>query len=334
MHSTHRRLAIAAFSAVAALTALTACSSSSEPTATTSDTTTSDAVAADDMPVIGLVMKSLGAEFFQNMQAGAEAHATERGDLELISVGTQSQSELDQQIAMVEDLIAQNVDAIVIAPMDSQALVAPLARAVSEGIVVINIDVALDADALDAAGVSIPFVGPDNRAAAELVGDALAGTLDAGDGIVIIEGISGADNAQQRKFGFEDSIATASLELLSSNTANWETDEANQVFSDLLTRFPDMNGVMVANDAMALGVAQALTAAGRNGEIGLVGFDNDPAIAPFICDGTVLATVEQFGASMAAFGIDFAMDAIGGTPLEGWVKTDTKLITADDLDCA
>jgi len=327
----HLRLA-AAVLPMAALIALAGCAGESDPVQSP-DVIEEEASADEtDVPVIGLVMKSLGAEFFQNMQEGAEAHAEERGDLELVSLGTQSQSELDKQIAFVEDLIAQQVDAIVIAPMDSQALVPPLARAVREGIVVINIDVALNAEALESEGVEIPFVGPDNRAAAQLAGDALAAELGGGD-VVIIEGISGADNAQQRKAGFEDAIAAGGLELVSSNTANWETDEANQVFSDLLTRYPDMNGVMAANDAMAIGVAQALSAAGKAGQIKVVGFDNDPSVKPLICDGTIMATIEQYGSQMAAFGIDYAMDALAGDQLEGWVKTDTTLITADDLNC-
>lgn len=328
----HLRLA-AAVLPVAALIALAGCAGDPEPVDSPDAAQEEDSADSTDLPVIGLVMKSLGAEFFQNMQEGAEAHAEERGDLELVSLGTQSQSELDKQIAFVEDLIAQQVDAIVIAPMDSQALVPPLARAVREGIVVINIDVALNAEALESEGVEIPFVGPDNRTAAQLAGDALAAELGGTGDVVIIEGISGADNAQQRKAGFEDAIAAGGLELLSSNTANWETDEANQVFSDLLTRYPEMGGVMAANDAMAIGVAQALSAAGKAGQIKVVGFDNDPSIQPLICDGTILATIEQYGSQMAAFGIDYAMDALAGDQLQGWVKTETTLVTADDLDC-
>ena len=286
----------------------------------------------DEKPTVGLVMKSLGAEFFKNMEEGAIAHANERGDLELIPLGTQTQEELDQQISLVENLITQQVDAIVIAPMDSRALIPPLADAVAQGIKVINIDVMLDQDTLAESGLDIPFLGPDNIEAAKMVGDVLADELGEGGKVIIIEGIPGALNAQQRKEGFMQAIDEGGLELLTSNTANWEIEEAFTVFSDLLTRYPDVQGVMAANDAMALGVVQAIDAAGLTGQIKVVGFDNDPSIRPLIDEGKVLATVEQFGSQQAALGIDAAMEALDGKTLEDWVKTPVVLVTKDNVN--
>ena len=286
----------------------------------------------DEKPTVGLVMKSLGAEFFKNMEEGAIAHANERGDLELIPLGTQTQEELDQQISLVENLITQQVDAIVIAPMDSRALVPPLVEAMKQGITVVNIDVMLDDATMQEAGVSIPFLGPDNVEAAKMVGDVLADELGEGGKVIIIEGIPGALNAQQRKEGFMQAIDEGGLELLTSNTANWEIEEAFTVFSDLLTRYPDVQGVMAANDAMALGVVQAIDAAGLTGQIKVVGFDNDPSIRPLIAEGKVLATIDQFGSDMAALGIDAAMQALSGEELDRWVKTPTALITADNVE--
>jgi len=286
----------------------------------------------DEKPTIGLVMKSLGAEFFKNMEEGAIAHAEKRGDVNLIPLGTQTQEELEQQISLVENLVTQNVDAIVIAPMDSRALIPPLADAVEKGIKVINIDVMLDAETLAEHGLSIPFVGPDNVEAAKMVGDVLAEELGEGGKVIIIEGIPGALNAEQRKEGFLQAIEEGGLELLSSNTANWEIEEAFTVFSDLLTRYPDVQGVMAANDAMALGVVQAIDAAGLTGQIKVVGFDNDPSIRPLIAEGKVLATIEQFGSDMAAMGIDAAMEALAGATLEDWVKTPVVLITAENVE--
>lgn len=309
---------------------LASCASAAEP----SETQTEVVEQASDgsKPVIGLVMKSLGAEFFKSMEEGAIAHAEERGDLELIPLGTESQSELDQQIAIVENLIAQEVDAIVIAPMDSKALVAPVARAIKAGIKVINIDVNLDADAMADEGIDVAFVGPDNTSAAKMVGDVLGKELGEGGKVIIIEGNPGADNAQQRKDGFMQSVEEYNLEVLASQTAHWEAEEANTVFTNLLTANPDVKGVMCANDAMALGVVNAIDAAGMTGKIKVVGFDNDPSIQPLIKEGKVLATVDQFGSQMAAYGIDYAMDELAGEELTGWIKTDVKLVTAEDLE--
>src|SRR5260370_24822246 len=99
---------------------------------------------AQKKPVIGLVMKSLANEFFKDMEEGAVKHANERGDLTLIPVGMHSETDIDTQINAVENFITKKVDAIVVAPADSRALVPPLARSLTAGIVVIHIDVALD----------------------------------------------------------------------------------------------------------------------------------------------------------------------------------------------
>jgi ribose transport system substrate-binding protein len=279
-------------------------------------------------PVIGLVMKSLANEFFKDMEEGAVKHVQERGDLTLIPVGMHSETDIDTQISAIENFITQKVDAIVVAPADSRALVPPLARAIKAGIIVINIDVALDEAAKKQAGVDLAFVGPDNRAGAKMSGDVLAKALGPGGKVVIIEGNPGADNAQQRKRGFDDSVKEGKLDLVDSRTAHWETEEANSVFSNILTAHPDVQGVMAANDSMALGVVKAIDASGKSGKIKVVGFDNIAAVQPLLKDGKLIATIDQFGSQMAANGIDYAMKALKGEKLEGWIKTPIKLVTA------
>jgi ribose transport system substrate-binding protein len=283
---------------------------------------------AQKKPVVGLVMKSLANEFFKDMEEGAVKHAQERGDLTLVPVGMHSETDIDTQIAAVENFITQKVDAIVIAPADSRALVPPLARAIKAGIVVINIDVALDEGAKKQAGVNLAFVGPDNRAGAKMSGAVLAKALGPGGKVVILEGNPGADNAIQRKLGFDDAVKEGQLDLLDSRTAHWETEEANTVFSNMLTAHPDIQGVMAANDSMALGVVKAIDAAGKSGQVKVVGFDNIAAVQPLLKEGKMIATIDQFGSQMAANGTDYAIKALQGEKLQGWIKTPIKLVTA------
>lgn len=281
---------------------------------------------------IGLVMKSLANEFFQQMQAGAEEYAEEHADeFEFEAVGMQDERDFAAQVDAVENFITQQFDIIVIAPADSRAMVGPISRAIDAGIVVINIDVALDEEAKEEAGVELAFFGPDNREGARLAGAALGEALGQGGRVVILEGNPEADNAVQRKLGFEDAIEEYELELLDSRTAHWETEEANEIMTNFLTQYPDVQGVMAANDSMALGVVSALAAAGRD-DVLVVGFDNIPAVQPLILEGSMLATVEQFGAQMAVMGIEFGMRTLEGEEFEGWVKTPIELITAEVLE--
>ncbi|RED49052.1 sugar ABC transporter substrate-binding protein [Aestuariispira insulae] len=288
------------------------------------------ASADEKKPVVGLVMKSLANEFFKDMLEGAKEHEAKRGDYVLKAVGMKNESDIESQINAVENFITQGVDAIVIAPADSRAMVPPLKRAMEAGITVINFDVSLDPKAKEQNGVELAFVGPDNRGGAKLAGEALAAKLGKGAKVVILEGNPGADNALQRKLGFEDAIKEGGLELLDSRTAHWETEEANTVATNMLTAHPDIQGIMAANDSMAIGVVKALESAGKAGEIQVVGFDNIPAVGPMLKDGRLLATVDQFGRDMAANAIDQALEVVKGAPEpQGWVKTPIELVTGN-----
>ena len=123
-------------------------------------------------------------------------------------------------------MVAQRVDAIVIAPADSKALVSACKHAQEAGIAVVNIDNKLDPQVLAEQGVQVPFVGPDNRAGAKMVGDCMAGKLKSGDKVAMLEGIKTAFNGQQRKLGFEDAMKEAGLQIVDSQSALWETEQA------------------------------------------------------------------------------------------------------------
>ena len=288
--------------------------------------------AAGKKPKVGLVMKSLANEFFKQMQAGAEKYAEENKDkFDFKAVGMKDERDFAAQVDAVENFVTQKYDIIVVAPADSKAMVTPLTKAVKAGVAVINIDVELDQEAKKKAGIDLAFFGPDNRGGAKLAGDALAKDLGEGGKVVILEGNPEADNAQQRKKGFDDAVAAGKLTLLDSKTAHWETEEANTLMTNFLTKYNDIQGVMAANDSMALGVVKALDSAGLSGKIKVVGFDNIPAVQPLIKAGKMLATVEQYGAQMAAMGIEYGLRQMAGETFTGWVKTDIKLITAADL---
>lgn len=283
-------------------------------------------------PKVGLVMKSLANEFFKQMQAGAEKYAAENADkFDFKAVGMKDERDFASQVDAVENFVTQKYDIIVVAPADSKAMVTPLAKAVKAGVAVINIDVELDQEAKKKAGIDLAFFGPDNREGALLAGNALAKELGEGGKVVILEGNPEADNAQQRKKGFDDAVAAGKLNLLDSKTAHWETEEANTLMTNFLTKYNDIQGVMAANDSMALGVVKALDSAGLSGKIKVVGFDNIPAVQPLIKAGKMLATIEQYGAQMAAMGIEYGLRQMAGETFTGWVKTDIKLITAADL---
>jgi ribose transport system substrate-binding protein len=275
---------------------------------------------------VGLVMKSLNAEFFQEMKKGALEFARNKSSLELKIVGTESQTEIERQIELIDKLIREKVSALVVIPIDSKALVPVITRAVHADIKVINIDIRLDEDLLLENGIELTYVGPDNETAAKTVGDVLARKLAKGARIILIEGLQAAENAHQRKEGFLKSIAEHQLELVASEAADWETGKAENVFESLFTRHPDIDGVMCCNDAMALGVIKVLEKHGKAGKVKVVGFDNDASVQPLVRSGIMLATIDAFGSKMAVQGIEYAIKVLDGMENKGSYTTEFKLI--------
>ena len=281
---------------------LGACSKSDAPAA---------AGASPGKPRLALVMKSLANEFFGTMAEGAKKHAAAHpADFDLLVNGIKNETDLGEQVSLVEQMVAMRVNAIVIAPADSKALVPALKRALAAGIVVVNIDNRLDAAALKDAGIAIPFVGPDNRAGAAAVGRALAKRLAKGDPVAIIEGIPTADNGRQRRLGFEDAIKEAGLNLVSTQSGQWEMEKANTVAASLLNAHPNLKAIFCGNDNMALGAVAAIKAAGREGKVLVAGFDHISAIKSLLASGAVVATADQHADQLAVFGLEAAREML------------------------
>ena len=272
-------------------------------------------------------MKSLEADFFKTMKSGALEYAGQNTHFELITTGTENQTDVKKQIRLMEELIQQQVDAIVVIPIDSKALVPPVVKAIKSGIKVVNIDIELDQELLKEAGVQLAFLGPDNKTAARMSGDVLAKKLGPGGKVALINGVPEADNAQKRRKGFLASIKQHELKLQGEAVGFWETGLARKAFADLLQNFPGIKGVMCGNDAMALGVIEELESKGLAGTIPVVGFDNDPFSGQLILEGKLLATIDAYGSEMAVQGIKQALRALDGEENVGWLKSKITLIT-------
>lgn len=288
---------------------------------------------ADDSaakPKVGLVMKSLANEFFVTMQDGAKdyqkAHAA---DFDMITNGIKNETDTSAQIDIVNQMILAKVNAIVIAPADSKALVNVLKKASDAGIKVVNIDNRLDPEVLKSKNLEVPFVGPDNRKGSRLVGEYLAKQLASGDKVGIIEGVPTTTNAQQRTAGFKDAMDGAAMKIVSVQSGNWEIDQGNKVAAAMLSEHPDLKALLAGNDNMALGAVSAVRAAGKAGKVQVVGYDNIAAIKPMLKDGRILATADQAAAQQAVFGIQNALKLVKGEKVEsvdGVIETPVELV--------
>ena len=288
----------------------------------------SDTGGAAGKPRVALIMKSLANEFFLKMADGAKKHqAAHAAEYDLIVNGIKNETDLAEQVGLVEQMVAQQVNVIVIAPADSKALVPALKRAQAAGVRLVNIDNKLDADALKEAGLTVPFVGPDNRAGARLVGEAVARKLPAGAKVAIIEGITTAFNGQQRRLGFEDAMKAAGLNIVGVQSGQWEIDKANNVATAMLNEHPDLQALLCGNDSMALGAVAAVQAAGRTGKVLVAGYDGIAAIRPMVADGRVTATADQHADQLAVFGIEAALKILKGEAAPADQTTAVDIVT-------
>jgi ribose transport system substrate-binding protein len=281
---------------------------------------------------IALIMKSLANEFFLTMERGARDHQAKHADhYELIATGIKDELDVNAQVGLMEQMIARQVNAIVLAPADSKALVSACKRALDARIVVVNIDNRLDADALAERNLRIPFVGPDNWKGARMAAAEVTRALDAGAPVAILEGVPTAINGIQRRLGFEDAIRERGLKIVASQPADWDTARANQVAAAMLTEHPALKAIFCANDNMALGAVAAIRAAGREGQVLVVGFDNISAVQELVKAGRIAATADQHAGDLAVFGIEYALEILssGATPADR--ETPVDLVTPTTL---
>lgn len=281
---------------------------------------------------VALLMKAQSNPFFQAMEKGAQEAAKEQG-IELLVHYLPAETAADQQVAQVEDVIARQVNAILIAPSGSSAIVPALLKANEAKIPVINVDNRIDVQAAASVGLKLAaFVGPDNVEGARLSCRELLRRVGAGARVAILEGIAAAVNAQQRRQGCLEVLQqTPDAKLAASQTANWELDRANTVFTDMLQAHPDINALFAANDMMAMGALRAIKAAGRSGLIVVAGYDNIEDAKTALRDGLMAATVDQHPERIGAEGVRAAARLLKGESIPTEIPIQVELITKENV---
>ena len=282
-------------------------------------------------PEVGLVMKTLTNPFFAEMERGARRAAAAFG-VDLVARNAAQETSIEQQIAIVDGLVAAGVDAIVIAPSDSSRLIPVLKKAADRGVVVINVDNALDPALARSFGLpDIPFVSVDNEAGAFKSAGALVAARPEGGDALIIEGIRGAENAEARRRGALRAFdAAGNVTVVASETGNWKIDEGYAVAKQAFTARPAIKLVFAANDMMALGAVRYLDEAGRD-DVVVAGYDALAEAERAIIRGDLVATIDQQAAEQGYRGVEYAVRALNGGAVPAVTLLDTLLITRASL---
>lgn len=267
---------------------------------------------------IGLSVSTQNNPFFVTLVEGAEAAAEEAG-VKLIVVD--AGDDAAKQVSDIEDLVSKKVSVLIVNPVDSDAVATAVQSAVNQGVKVISADRAVNGVMIDCQ------IASDNVLGAELATQYIVDQLGEGAKVAELLGTNGASAAIDRSKGFHN-IADAKLDVVASQTADFDRTTGMTVMENMLQSNGDIQAVFAANDEMALGAAKAI--AGARKDIIIVGFDaTDDAIAS-IKSGEMHATIAQKPELIGSTAIETAIRLINGETVESSIPVEVTLITKEN----
>ncbi len=304
-----------------------------EPPATTSPATdppatdppATDASAAAEAPVKVAFVTKFQVEFFTAMEDAAQAYVDANEGIEIEFFSCASPADVDCQIAQIEDAVVAGFDAMVITPMGNDVIPA-LDAAADSGLVIVLADNDL-ADFTKKTAVA----ATDNVVGGQLAGEYLKSVLKEGDTIGLMEGVRGVPALDARIQGVQEALEGTGVEVIIGG-AETKCDSAQgaTVAEDLLTREPNLTAIYSACDDPAIAAAKVAKDQGK--QVMVVGYDGLPTAAQASLDGDMTATIAQFPGQMAALGVEAAVNAVRGNPVEPFIDTGTELVTADNAE--
>jgi ribose transport system substrate-binding protein len=279
---------------------------------------------------IAFVVPVLDNPFFVDMTNAATAKAKQMQNVEVIVKASTSVQDAIGQNQIVDDLITQKVDAICLVPTSSESIIPAIQKANSAGIPVINIDNKIDAEKAAAAGAVVStYIGSDNFEGGKLAGQYMVERLGGKGKVAILEGVSGNDAAIKRKAGFLDALkGSPGIEVVASQVANWNREQAFNIFQNILKANPDLNGVFACNDEMVLGASAALEQSKiSKSKIVVVGFDAIKEAVDAVNAGKIDATVAQQPVVMGERALGLTLDILAKKNVEKSYSTELKIVT-------
>lgn len=261
-----------------------------------------------------------GNPFWAAVEKGAR-DAAKAMNVNLVVLAPPAETDVQAQVAQIEDQIAKRVSAIVVAPTDVSALNTTFDKARAAKIPVLFVDT----DGTWA--YKATFIGTDNKVGGALGGKFLCDQLKGKGDVAIITGVMTTQSIRARVEGARESAKACGLTVVAELPADSDRAKGQQVMEDLLTSKPTLKGVFSANDLMALGAAEAVKARGKTGQILIVGFDAIPEAAKAITAGQLAASVAQNPSNMGKFGVENALKILRGQTIAKRIDTGTVLVT-------
>ncbi len=277
---------------------------------------------------IAVIPKGTTHEFWKAVHAGAVKAGQELG-VEIFWKGPQKEDDRAQQITVVEDFISRRVDGIVLAPLDDRAMMRPVDEAMREGIPVVIMDSNLQGDNF------ISFVATDNFQGGVLAAHRLAEVLGGKGKIFLIRYLEGSASTTFREQGFLETITREypGIELLVKDQfAGTTTESAYQLTENLLSRYPQVEGIFAPNESSTFGALRALQHFGLAGKVKLVGFDSSSKLIQALGNNEIQGLVLQDPMKMGYLSVRVLVDHLQGRPVEKRIDTGVSLATPENMN--
>jgi ribose transport system substrate-binding protein len=274
---------------------------------------------------IGGVSKTLTNEYWRSLGEGYQAYA-KKARVEVVYQAAQSEGDQLGQLSIAENLISQGFDALLLSPQTDSNLQPALESAEAKGIPVINVNDAV-----------IPtvrhYVGNVQRDNGVRVAKWFLKNRPQGGKVAVIEGQAGVFAAGQRTKGFSQTIVEGGkFTVVASVPGNWDRQIAYDAASTILQQNPDLVGFYANNDGMALGVVEAVKAAGLQDKVVVFGTDGISDAYASIRAGDLTGTVDSFPVLTGEVAMEAAVRLLGKQALPRVVSTPQALITKDNVE--
>jgi ABC-type sugar transport system substrate-binding protein len=279
---------------------------------------------------LAAVIKALDNPFFVTMRDGLLTTARDRrAPLRLTAAPTGRQDTAGQASAL-ESLASGDPACYVVNPINPANLIRTLAN-IPDGTPIINVDSPVATEPAKAVGVHITsYIGTDNIAAGRLGADTMAGLVGPGARVAVITGIPGDVSSGTRAEGFTRGVR-GRFDVVETVAADYERSKARRAAGDLLRSDPHIAGFFAVNDLMALGIADAVRAEGRRGEVAVVGFDGIRPALSAVRRGDLSATVAQYPYAMGMLAVEACLAAVRGESVPANVAAPTQVVTKDNV---
>lgn len=284
----------------------------------------------------GVLMKTLANPFWGAMGKGVEDGAKAAG-VAYYMQAVESDQAAESQLNVCNTMLERKPVAMITAAINSTNLLPCLKKAQESNIKIVDLDGNLDPAILASEGINITFsIGSDNVKAGAQGAEYMVSKLgaDATGAVLVIEGLSGNVTGEKRATGFAEKLAELApgLTIVASLPGDWDRGKAANITNDVLTRNPDLKGIFAANDGMALGAVESVFAAGKGGDVIIIGVDGNSDAVASIKDGRLTASVAQLPYLVGKQAIEDVKKAVEGGAVEPAVIVPTLVLTKEVMD--